>query len=45
MKNKNYSEPYANLSFGKTAAPKKKNEGEVKATKTVGKDLRVGGKR
>ena len=45
MKNNNYSQPYANLGLDKIDAPKKKNKTERKATKTVGNDLRVGGKR
>ena len=43
MKNDNYSQPYRNLGFDKIDAPKTKSKDEPKATKTAGRDLRVGG--
>lgn len=45
MKNNDYSQPYRNLGFEKINAPKGKNKNEPKVTKTVGSDLRVGGKK
>ena len=45
MKNNNYSQPYRNLGFDKIDAPVKKGKDSPKATKTVGGDLRVGGKK
>lgn len=45
MKNNNYSQPYRNLGFEKIDAPVKADKKPAKATKTVGGDLRVGGKR
>ena len=45
MKNNNYSQPYRNLGFEKIDAPKVKKENTPKATKTVGADLRIGGKK
>lgn len=44
MKNNNYSQPYRNLGFDKIDAPNKKKE-TPKSTKTVGEDLRIGGKK
>lgn len=45
MKNENYSAPYRNLGFDKIDAPKKSEKNTPKVTKTVGTDLRVGGKK
>lgn len=45
MKNDNYSQPYRSLGFDKINAPSKKKENAPKATKTVGTDLRIGGKK
>lgn len=45
MKKQNHSQPYAYLGFEKISAPKGKKNNEPKVTKTVGKDLRVGGKK
>ncbi|MBR5139617.1 MAG: hypothetical protein IKV16_01055 [Clostridia bacterium] len=44
MKNSNYSQPYRSLGFDKIDAPNKKKE-TTKSTKTVGEDLRIGGKK
>lgn len=45
MKNENYTNPYRNLGFDKIDAPKKGERKAPVATKTVGTDLRVGGKK
>ncbi len=45
MKNKNYSQPYATFGYEKIDAPAGKPKKQPKATKTVGSDLRVGGKK
>ncbi len=45
MKNENYSTPYRNLGFDKIEAPKKSGKNAPKVTKSVGTDLRVGGKK
>ena len=45
MKNENYSQPYRNLGFDKIDAPRPKAKNAPKATKTVGGDLRVWGKK
>ena len=44
-KNDNYSQPYRNLGFDKIEAPNTKIKDAPKATKTVGGDLRIGGKK
>ena len=44
MKNKEYS-PYATNKGGKISAPKNVSQGDPRATKTVGDDLRVGRKK
>ena len=43
MKNNNFSQPYRSLGFDKIDAPVSKAKNQPKSTKTVGKDLRVGG--
>ena len=45
MKNNNCSQPYRNLGYDKITTPKGKGKNEPKATKTVGTDLRIGGKK
>lgn len=45
MKNENYSTPYRNLGFDKIDAPRKSGKNPAKSTKTVGDDLRIGGKK
>ena len=44
MNKNNPSQPYRNLRFEKIDAPEKK-KAPLKVTKTVGGDLRVGGKK
>ncbi len=45
MKNNDYSQPYRNLGSDKITAPNGKGKNEPKATKIVGTDLRIGGKK
>ena len=45
MKNNNNSQPYRNLGFDRIEAPVPKTKNVPKATKTVGDDLRIGGKK
>ena len=45
MKNNNHSHPYRTLGIDKIEAPNKMNTDKRSSVKTVGNDLRVGGKR
>ena len=45
MKNNNFSQPYRNLGLDKIKAPASAPKNQPKSAKTVGNDLRVGGKK